>query len=70
MMIASTDLTGLSKTPMIYEGGQHYLRSTKSDVKKKPHYSISNKGDSLWGTHDVYADDLVKDDLVSIVLSY
>ena len=68
VMIASTDLEGLSKAPMVYENeNSHNLRIK---VKQKPHYSISTAGERLWGTHDVYADDLVEDVVVSLVISY
>jgi len=69
VMIASTDLEGLSKAPMVYENeNSHNLR--RKVKEQKPHYSISTAGEKLWGTHDVYADDLVEDEVVSLVISY
>jgi len=68
MIVASTDLSGLSKAPMIYESSLN-LRS-RSTIKQRPHYSISTHGEQLWGTHDVYADDFVEEEVVSLVVSY
>ena len=66
-MIASTDLQGLSKSPMIYDRG--HLKGGKQS-KQKPHYSVSTQGQMLWGTHDVYADDLVNEELISMTVTY
>jgi hypothetical protein len=70
VMIASTDLSGLSKAPLIYESNSQNLRSRSILMKSKPHYSISTVGQQLWGTHDVYADDVVENDVVSFNVSY
>ena len=53
---------------MIYDKGN--LRSRNVLVEKKPHYSISTAGQMLWGTHDVYKDDLTANDQVSITVTY
>ena len=70
VMIASTDLPSLSKAPLVYESNGPNLRSRNFLKKSKPHYSISTSGQQLWGTHDVYADDVVKNDVISFVVSY
>jgi hypothetical protein len=70
VMIASTDLPGLSKAPLVYESNSQNLRSRSILKKSKPHYSISTAGQQLWGTHDVYADDVVENDVVSFDVSY
>jgi len=67
IMIASTELVGLVKSPMIYEKQQ---ARSKTGLRQKPHYSISTAGQQLWGTHDVYEDDLVQDERISLVVSY
>ena len=70
VMIASTDLQGLSKSPLVYQSGGSTLRGRGNLKQKRPHYSISTEGQKLWGTHDVYADDVVEDEIVSLVVSY
>lgn len=75
-MVASTDLPGLSKVPLAYESGVNTLRgrsirkATRALKAERPHYSISNEGQRLWGTHDVYADDIVEDEIFSLVISH
>lgn len=69
VIIASTDLPGLSKAPIFYESSQN-LRSGKTAILQKPHYSISTRGQQLWGTHDVYADDLVEDEVITLKVSF
>ena len=75
-MIASTDLPGLSKVPLAYESDGNTLRgrsirkATQTLLAKRPHYSISNKGQRLWGTHDVYTDDIVEDEIITLVVSH
>jgi hypothetical protein len=76
VIIASTDLPGLSKVPLAYESGGNTLRgrsirkATRTLKAKRPHYSISNEGERLWGTHDVYADDIVEDEIITLVVSH
>jgi len=70
VMIASTDLQGLSKTPMVYEKSENLRGKDAALVKQKPHYSISTAGDKLWGTHDVYTDDLITEEVISLAVSY
>ena len=65
VIIASTDLPGLSKAPILYETTQ-ILRTSNTVQFPKPHYSISTRGQQLWGTHDVYTDDLVQDEAVTL----
>lgn len=64
VIIATTDLPGLSKAPMLYETSQN-LRN-----KHTVHYSISTRGQQLWGTHDVYTDDLVEEEVVALNVSF
>ena len=61
-------MSSLSKSPMVYET----VRSDDGAAGKKvkPHYSISTQGQQLWGTHDVYSDDLAVNQHVSLVLTY
>ena len=67
IIIASTELTGLSKSPMMYE--KQNVRGKKR-LRQKPHYSVSTRGQQPWGTHDVYGDDIVEDEQVSFIASY
>ncbi len=70
IFFASTDMPGLGKAPLVYkEGGGGSIRSTKKK-KVRPHYSTCSHGDALWGTHDVYADNLVSPDRVKIHIRY
>jgi len=64
ILVASTELAGLSKSRMMYEGD----RQKGSD--KRPHYSISVRGQQLWGTHDVYVDYMDVDEEVSLIVSH
>lgn len=70
VMIASTDLPGLSKAPLLYDSSGKNGRKQSMLKKSKPHYSVSTTGQQLWGTHDVYVDDVVEDVIVSLVVSY
>jgi hypothetical protein len=71
VIIASTDLTGVSKAPIFYETSQNIRnRNTAVLPFQKPHYSISTRGQQLWGTHDVYTDDLVETEIVAIKVSF
>ena len=51
-MLASTDLQGLTKSPLRYEGEK------SSHEKPKPHYSKSTQGHQIWGAQGVYSDDM------------
>jgi len=66
IIIASTELTGLSKSPMLYETQNN---NGKKGLRQKAHYSVSTRGQQLWGTHDVYADDFDVDEQVSLIVS-
>lgn len=66
-MIASTDLPGLSKSSLLYNNKDP---KSKSSLRQKPHYSVSTRGQQLWGTHDVYEDELIVDEQVSLLVSY
>jgi hypothetical protein len=44
--------------------------SKKKEKKLLPHYSVTNQGDALWGTHDVYADNLASPDRVKLQINY
>ncbi|KAL7500322.1 hypothetical protein ACHAWT_010488 [Skeletonema menzelii] len=70
ILFASTDMPGLSKTPLVYEnqGGTRNIKKKKK--KLLPHYSVTNDGDALWGTHDVYADNLASSERVRIEVHY
>ncbi|KAL7449973.1 hypothetical protein ACHAWC_004278 [Mediolabrus comicus] len=71
IFFASTDMPGLGKAPLVYkEGGGGNIRSIKKKKKVRPHYSTCSHGDALWGTHDVYADNLVSPDRVKIHIRY
>lgn len=73
VMIASTDLQGLSKSPMVYDSSapQNLRRGKEKEVKQNPHYSTTSWGmHTLWGIHNVYADDLVDDETVSLSISH
>ena len=71
VIIASTDLPGLNKAPLVYESDSQNLRSKSNAAKKqKPHYSVSTHGEQLWGTHDVYTDDLTEEEVISLIVSY
>jgi hypothetical protein len=71
IVVATTDMSSLSKSPMMYESKKLDGRSEGRVGKKvKPHYSISSQGQQLWGTHDVYSDELVLDEHVSIVVTF
>jgi hypothetical protein len=65
-------MSSLSKSPMIYEAEtSDDTGMVRTGVKKvKPHYSISTKGQQLWGTHDVYSDELVLDEHVSLTVTF
>ncbi|KAL7515526.1 hypothetical protein ACHAXN_013469 [Cyclotella atomus] len=71
IVVATTDMNSLSKSPMVYEvktfDGKGMLRTGET---VKPHYSISTRGQELWGTHDVYSDNMAISEHVSLVLSY
>jgi len=69
IVVATTDMPSLSKSPMTYEmkiSGVRGKAEVKVDRKVKPHYSISTKGEQLWGTHDVYSDELVVPEYIQI----
>jgi hypothetical protein len=70
IVVATTDMDRLSKSPMIYEvkafDGKGMVRTGK---KIKPHYSISTRGQQLWGTHDVYSNDMAISEHISLVVS-
>ena len=70
IVFASTDMPGLSKAPLVYEnrGGTRNIK--KKEKKLLPHYSVTNQGDALWGTHDVYADNLASAERVRINVLY
>jgi hypothetical protein len=70
IFFASTDLPGLSKAPVVYEDRGGMRRSKKKKKKLLPHYSVTNDGEALWGTHDVYADDLASPDRVKMQIHY
>ena len=71
IFFASTDMPGLGKAPLVYkEGGGGSIRSIKKKKKVRPHYSTCSHGDALWGTHDVYADNLVSPERVKIHIRY
>ena len=60
-------MLSLSKSPMTYEMKASGVRGNAGgDKKVKPHYSISTKGELLWGTHDVYSDELVAPEYIHI----
>ena len=67
IVFATTDMSSLSKSPMVYETKQMGIRSSK---QLKPHYSISTRGQQLWGTHDVYSDDRAVDQHGSLTVSH
>jgi len=47
------------------------MRNSKKEEKKLlPHYSVTTHGDALWGTHDVYADNLASLDRVKLQIHY
>jgi hypothetical protein len=58
VMITITDLSGLSEFPVAY-GNQHI--GDYKGLRQKPDYSVSARGQQLWGTHAIYGDDLVHD---------
>jgi len=65
IMVASTELAGLLKSPMKYEKDQ------RIGLRQKPHYSISTRRpQQLWGTYDVYADDMDVDEEVTLNVSH
>lgn len=60
MIVASTDLPGVSKEPR----EDAYLKRRDERTQKVrrqvlPHYSSTASGHAVWGTHNVYIDDLV-----------
>jgi hypothetical protein len=69
MVVATTDMEGLFKSAMKYETKSTEGKKLGTGSKVKPHYSMSTRGEQLWGTHDVYADNLVSDEHVSLVLN-
>ena len=56
-------MASLSKSPIMYE-----MKGSDGSSHVKPHYSISTNGQQLWGTHDVYADNLAVDEQVELTL--
>ena len=52
IVFGSTEIEGLSKDRI-------KAPSNKSNLTMKPHYSSSGKGFWLWGTKDVYRDNMV-----------
>ncbi len=47
------------------------MRNSKKKIRKLlPHYSVTTHGDALWGTHDVYSDDLASPERIRIELHY
>lgn len=47
------------------------MRNSKKKIRKLlPHYSVTTHGDGLWGTHDVYSDDLASPERIRIELHY
>lgn len=69
IMIATTELAGLNKSPTVYEKDAQHIRG-QTGLKQKPHYSTSTQGQHIWGSRGVYADSLVENELVSLVVSY
>ena len=64
-------MSSLSKSPMVYEtANSDSGKAVRAGKKVKPHYSISTQGQQLWGTHDVYSDNLVVNQHVSLVMTY
>ena len=63
-------MPGLSKAPLVYENHGGIRKSKKKEKKILPHYSVTNHGDALWGTHDVYADNLASADRIQLHLEY
>lgn len=71
IIVASTP--DVSKSPVVSEvhASSMFLRKKNANsVKQKPHYSITTQGEKLWGTHDVYADDLVNNARVVLAVTY
>eukprot|EP00557_Chaetoceros_sp_GSL56_P006199 CAMPEP_0176495442 /NCGR_PEP_ID=MMETSP0200_2-20121128/10653_1 /TAXON_ID=947934 /ORGANISM="Chaetoceros sp., Strain GSL56" /LENGTH=797 /DNA_ID=CAMNT_0017893309 /DNA_START=72 /DNA_END=2465 /DNA_ORIENTATION=- len=63
IIFASTDMDGLSKQRIRSPSDHTY-------VKSKPHYSSSGKGFWLWGSRDVYRDNMVSTKKVKIHAQY
>ena len=63
-------MPGLSKAPLIYDSRGGMRNSKKKERKLLPHYSVTNHGDALWGTHDVYADDLASSEKIRMEVHY
>jgi len=70
LIVASTDVPGLSGKPMSSRRVVGKEGSVRKKKKVKPHYSVTNGGQKLWGTHDVYADDLVDEEHITLVVSH
>jgi len=70
IIFASTDMPGLSKAPLVYDKQGGTRNSKKKKKKLLPHYSVTNHGDALWGTHDAYADNLASLERVQIEVHY
>jgi len=62
ILLASTDLQGLTKTPLRYEGEK------PSHEKPKPHYSKSTQGHQIWGAQGVYSDDMATNEEIVLHL--
>jgi|EP00985_Skeletonema_marinoi_P019539 hypothetical protein len=63
-------MPGLSKAPLVYDKQGGTRNSKKKKKKLLPHYSVTNHGDALWGTHDAYADNLASLERVQIEVHY
>lgn len=78
IIVASTDMPNLSKSPLNpvwndEDDGNGFLRKgngEKAKKKEKPHYSSASHGVTIWGTHGVYADDLVSNEMITLEVSY
>ena len=62
ILVASTDMPGLSKLPL----------STSGSIRKsqgRKHYSLAGKGSWLWGTRDIYNNMNVSNEYINLKVS-
>jgi hypothetical protein len=70
-IVASTDIEGLDKSP------RGWGNPTEGEIRREslrreplPHYSNSKKGVSIWGSANVYKDNLVANEIIRFKVQY
>jgi hypothetical protein len=71
LLVASTDLPGISKTPLqtIESTMNRRLRPATEHETEKAHYSGTGQS-QVWGTDGVYKDNMVNNEIIRLELLY